>query len=96
MAPPDDRDAALRAFRSYLMLLARLQIDPRLQGLLDPSDLVQQTLLRAHQRWDQCRGATDAERAGALSYLSSADDRRRAWEDVAWAVVNSKEFLLRH
>jgi RNA polymerase sigma-70 factor (ECF subfamily) len=66
MAPPDDPDAALGAFRSYLLLLARLQIDPRLRGLLDPSDLVQQTLLRAHEKWDQCRGASQAERAAWL------------------------------
>ena len=66
MAPPDDPDAALRAFRSYLLLLARLQIDPRLRGLLDPSDLVQQTLLRAHEKWDQCRGPAEAERAAWL------------------------------
>lgn len=75
MAASDDRDSALRAFRSYLLLLARLQIDPRMQSLLDPSDLVQQTLLRAHEKWDQCRAASDAERAAWLRAILASELR---------------------
>jgi hypothetical protein len=42
--PGDDQGPDLERFRPYLGLLARLQLDPRLRGLLDPSDLVQQAL----------------------------------------------------
>src|SRR5262245_32576854 len=64
--PREDQSPVLESFRNYLLLLARLQLDPHLRGLLDPSDLVQQTLLKAHQNWDQHRGATDAQRAAWL------------------------------
>src|SRR5262249_33729990 len=61
--------AFLERFRAYLHLLARLQIDDRLRGELDPSDVVQQTLLRAVRGLDQFRGQTDAERTAWLRQI---------------------------
>jgi hypothetical protein len=42
-----------------------------------------------------CRKPTEVESKKLLALLAEAKDRRAAWEDVLWAVVNSKEFLLR-
>jgi len=66
---PEVRGWAPEQFRDYLGLLARLQIDPRLRGKLDPSDVVQETLLRAHQKRDQFRGTTPAEMAAWLRQI---------------------------
>jgi RNA polymerase sigma-70 factor (ECF subfamily) len=62
----DRRGPSLERYRSYLLLLARIQLDRGLQGMLDPSDLVQQTLLKAHQNREQFRGRTEAELAAWL------------------------------
>jgi RNA polymerase sigma-70 factor (ECF subfamily) len=66
---PDDVDRSLERYREYLRLLARLQIDPRLRGKMDASDIVQQTLLHAHEKRQQFRGQTDGELAGWLRQI---------------------------
>jgi RNA polymerase sigma-70 factor (ECF subfamily) len=45
----------LEPFRRYLEVLARVHLDPRLRGKLDPADVVQQTLLRAYAALPEVR-----------------------------------------
>jgi hypothetical protein len=42
-----------------------------------------------------CRLPTERERAAAVALVARSKDRRAGLEDVAWGVVNAKEFLLR-
>lgn len=66
---PGALDRLLDSYRNYLRLLARTGLDASLQSKADPSDLVQDALLRAAQRFDQFRGDGDAELAGWLRQI---------------------------
>jgi RNA polymerase sigma-70 factor (ECF subfamily) len=51
----------LARYSNYLTLLARVEIGRRLQGKLDPADLVQETFLEAHRHFPTFRGTTEPE-----------------------------------
>jgi RNA polymerase sigma-70 factor, ECF subfamily len=67
MQPREFPDAPrLEKYRDYLRLLTRVQLGRAANHWLDPSDLVQQTLLEAYQKRDQFRGRNDTERGAWL------------------------------
>jgi len=59
----------LEQFRNYLRLLARTGIDTTLRGKADPSDLVQETMLKASLHFERFRGTSEAELAAWLRQI---------------------------
>ena len=51
----------LDGYSSYLLLLARVQVGQRIQGKVDPADLVQETFLEAHRQIAHFRGTSEGE-----------------------------------
>ncbi len=51
----------LGSYSTYLLLLARVQVGRRLQGKVDPADVVQETFLDAHRQLGHFRGTTEGE-----------------------------------
>ena len=59
-------DAELDRFRGYLTILARTHLGNRFERRVDASDIVQTTLLEAHEKRGEFRGTANAEMAGWL------------------------------
>lgn len=62
-------DWPLAEYRPYLQFLARVQLHRRWRAKFDDSDLVQQTLLQAHQAMHQFRGRTRDDFAAWLRQI---------------------------
>jgi RNA polymerase sigma-70 factor (ECF subfamily) len=65
----DSLGRLLQMYRNYLMVLAGTQIERRLQPRMSPSDIVQETMLRAHANFAQFRGASEPELIGWLRQI---------------------------
>ena len=84
-SPPE----GIERFRSYLCLLARMNLPHELRPKMDPSDIVQQTLLEAHCSRDLFRGHSPGERAAWLrrillqNIVDAERANRRGKRDVA-------------
>ena len=51
----------LESCRQYLLLIANQELDPDLRAKLGPSDLVQESLLKAQRNFGQFHGTTEAD-----------------------------------
>ena len=96
---------SVESARSYLRLLARALWRPGMQRPLDLSDVVQRTLLKAHEKGGQFRGTTDEEWRGWLRAILrnellqevrdnplgevSLDESSRHWEEALAADQSS-------
>lgn len=70
----------LEPYRSLLKVLARTSLDGALGAKADASDIAQETLLKAHQRFDQFRGESEGELVSWLKRILAnnlADLHRR-------------------
>lgn len=67
--PDEAEPSSFDRYRSYLCLLANMQLDRRLRAKVDASDIVQMTLLQAHKARDQFRGTSDGQRGAWLRQI---------------------------
>jgi RNA polymerase sigma-70 factor (ECF subfamily) len=65
----DEPAPELEHYRDYLRVLACGELDPRLKARVDPSDLVQQTLVQALEGWEQFRGRDNGAQTAWLRQI---------------------------
>jgi DNA-directed RNA polymerase specialized sigma24 family protein len=85
--PAADRPDELERQRSYLLLLARLQVGPALRNRIDLSGIVQETLLEACQAGPQFDALEAGQRAAWLRRALAhnlADEVRKVSNVLQW------------
>lgn len=91
--PANDRQ--LRYLINSEHIIKKLRSSKPLNRLIrenrEPGELVETLYLRI-----LCRPPTDEERGLATDYLTDHPEPRVAPQDLAWALINTREFLLRH
>jgi hypothetical protein len=68
----------------------------RLGTLLADKKLTDKDILNELYLAAFARLPVDGEVKAVQEHLAGKKDRRKAWEDVLWALINAKEFLFRH
>jgi len=63
------RDQLFEKCRAYVGFMARSQMENWMNAKIDASDLIQQTMMDAHQGFDQFRGKSEAEWIGWLKKI---------------------------
>jgi RNA polymerase sigma-70 factor (ECF subfamily) len=81
----------LEIYRNYLLVLASAQLNERLRGRVNPSDLVQETFLRASRHFGDFCGSSEQEWLGWLRTIL----RRCVLKMVHRQVVARKRSVLR-
>jgi len=89
------RERLLESYRNYLRLLAYTGLEESLQDKADPSDIVQETLLKAHANFGQFRGGNEAELAGWLRQILARNltDLSRRYQQTKARRVNRERSL---
>jgi RNA polymerase sigma-70 factor (ECF subfamily) len=97
------RNALFHKVRAYIGFIARSHVESWLQAKVDSSDLVQQTLLEAHQGFGKFGGSTEGELLAWLKRIlrNNATDfvrrfgaqKRKANREVAIDQMNSSESM---
>ena len=82
-------ESVLNRYRGYLRMLAESKLDRRLRAKIDPSDIVQETMMQAFRAWGDLRGSSEGERLAWLrqilirTLLHAVRDFGRAKRNVA-------------